>query len=289
MKFKNLILICLLCFISLYSFKLPAVSSDKGPYLVLHVHECSGFFAVFSSVISVLNFYETGNFSGLKIDLDGGLYLDTEKGPNWWEYFFEPIELGDSESTKYIFNGPEILHFVGSGFTIDRKRGYDLIQKYIHVKPNIQAEVDEFVSKKFKDHFVIGIHHRGTDKILEAPLVPFARTLETLNKLIVSLPNSSSKKLKVYVATDQQAFLDYLRSIYPSLIISSNFARSKDNKSLHGTPGFYKNNYQKGKEALIDCLLLSRCNMLIYTPSSSLSLAVLKFNPDLPAISAYGN
>lgn len=290
-KVRYLVLIYLLCFFILPPCNLHTTTpkKEKGPSVVLNGD--GGFFAVFSCVLSVLDHYDKKDFSGVKIDFQSGLYLDLEKGPNWWEYYFEPIQRKDKKAKNapyHILTGAEILHYTGLGFHVPRKRAYKLIKKYVHLKPDIKKDVKSFVKKNFKGHFVIGVHHRGTDKILEVPLVSYAKTLQALNDVIDGLSESSLKKLKIYVATDEQSFLNYMLSIYPSQIIHGNFVRSTDSSSLHGGSHHYANNYQKGKEALMECLLLSKCKVLIY-PQSALSLASTKFNPRLKAIPIYGD
>jgi len=55
--------------------------------------------------------------------------------------------------------------------------------------------------------------------------------------------------------------------------------RSVNGKALHVDPAHSP--YRVGREALIDCVLLSRTDMLIRT-SSNLSLCSTFFNSDLP-------
>ncbi|MEI6790088.1 MAG: hypothetical protein WCK42_02780, partial [Myxococcaceae bacterium] len=57
--------------------------------------------------------------------------------------------------------------------------------------------------------------------------------------------------------------------------------RSKDGKPLH--LGKQQGQYESGLDALMDCLVLSKTNLLIRT-SSNLSRWSAYFNPDLPVI-----
>lgn len=259
----------------------------KESYLILDVpsEDCTGFFATFSAVLSMLDVYQNGDYAGLKVNLHNHLYLDEEKGPNWWDYFFKPIKLGNEKAAPlYISSVEDRMYHVGRGFQLSRNRAYKLIKKHVLLKPEIKKELNTFVHEHFKGHFMIGIHHRGTDKKMEVPLVPYAKTLDTLHQLILELPKKKRKKLKIYVATDEQAFLTTMLATYPSLVVHGDFKRSTTSQSLHSTTDLYASNYEKGKEALLECLLLSKCNTLIYPSASSLSHAALKFNPKLKAI-----
>ena len=170
-------------------------------------------------------------------------------------------------------------------FQTPKERSFEIIQKYVHVKPEIQQEVETFIDDYFTNHFVIGVHHRGTDKKLEVPIIPYEKTAAYLDSYIQKLPPEIRKKLRIYVATDEEPFLHFMLMHYSTLIVYNDFIRSKNGNPIHYSENLYGSNYQKGKEALIDCLLLARCQFLIYPAAASLSISALKFNPYLQSIS----
>ena len=275
--FISIFLLCLV------SFNKPvALYSATGPFLVYN--HSSGMFATFASILGALDFYEQGDYEGIKVDLDSGAYLDPMLGSNWWEYFFEPINIGGKSGQKHNFTLYEHCLFVGNAYNMPRRKAFKLIQRYIHVKSEIQEEVDSFVSKNFENRFTIGIHHRGTDKKMEIPIVSYEKTSQALNGVIQQLPVEQRDILKIYIATDDQHFLNYMLSLYPSQIIYNDFVRSDDHTPIHyGNDSKYQSIYQKGKEALLDCLLLSKCDILI-RPHSTLSIISGHFNPNMPVI-----
>lgn len=65
---------------------------------------------------------------------------------------------------------------------------------------------------------------------------------------------------------------------FPSRIVSRDVHRSTGEEGIHFSE---HNGYQLGEEALIDSLLLSKCDLLIRT-SSNLSLWSTYFQPDIP-------
>jgi hypothetical protein len=259
---------------------------EAGSFLILNNPVNAGFGAVFSSVLSALNLYDQGNYAGIKIDLNSGIYLDSEHGPNWWEYFFEPIDLGDMTKPNYIFSQGDVSLLINNGFVIPRERALELIQKYIRIKPSLQKKINRFTRRKFKDCFIIGIHHRGTDKKLETPIVSYETTLFHLRWWINNLPKKT--KVRIFIATDDQYFLDYVKQLYPKQIVYNKFIRSGNGDPIHYNDSLYKGNYQKGEEALLDCLLLSRCDLLLFPAASAFSMMSLKFNPGLRAIPLSG-
>jgi hypothetical protein len=67
-------------------------------------------------------------------------------------------------------------------------------------------------------------------------------------------------KYKLFVATDEQAFLDAISTRYKGKVIYLDAIRSTNGKAVHASR---KNAYRKGEEALLDCVLLSKTNLLI--------------------------
>lgn len=283
---KKILFLCLI--LGLISAKgLPSQEISQNTNLMIHDSLNIGMFATFSLVLATLHLYEEGNFAGVKVDLNSGFYLDPDRGPNWWEYFFEPIALGDQDAPTHSFSIQEGIDLVGQGFQLPRYRLCELVQRYVHIKPDIQREVDAFTQTYFNDHFVIGVHHRGTDKVFETPIVSYAKTRQTIDQIIRNLTGPQRRNFKIYVATDDHYFLVYLSTFFPNQVIYNNFVRSVDGWPLHYfvNKDYYSSNYQKGKEALLDCLLLSKCQILVRPASSSLSFAAMNFSPHLYTIS----
>lgn len=290
-KIKQRLFLVVCLFPSFFSFNglssEEEIKSDKR--IVLETSSIdSGMFSVFSTILAGLNAYDRGNYPGFHVNFNGGRYHDPKQGPNWWEYYFEPICLGNPKIDTHILTFPEVHKLVATSYVMPRQRAYELIQEYIHVKKPILKKVNKFVKKHFKDAYVIGVHHRGTDKVIEYPLVPYQTTYDAVCKVIEGLPADKKERVKVYVATDDIYFLVFMQVRIPALIFSD-FVRSSNHIPLHEfhREG-YANNYQKGEEALLDCLLLSKCDALI-RPNSNLSIVSGYFNPIMPVITLTAN
>lgn len=272
--------ISILSLLVLTCFSQPASAQQPEPdsYLVVKNPHQSGFFATFASVLGALNMYDQGSYAGIKVTLDSQIYRDPKKGPNWWNYFFKPITLGDPTKEPYTFTFDDTHHLITTGLNLTRTRAKELIDRYIHIKPEIEHEVNEFIAQNFSHCFVIGLHYRGTDKIAEAPRVSYEKAISDIN-WIIGLLHLEGANFKIFVASDEQEFVDFINRCYPGRIINTNFIRSTNNIALHSGM-YYQSNFQKGKEALLDCLLLSRCGFLIRT-ESCLSKISEYFNPHL--------
>jgi hypothetical protein len=241
-----------------------------------------GMFSIFHYVLFYLQQYDRDGISGLHIDFeDKGFYYDEHMGSNWWEYYFEPILLGEKNNEniriidEYNYFNPDEIEFVNS-----LEDNHQLIQKYIKIKPHILKKVNDFQQNNFDDHFVIGIHFRGTDKVIyEAKKVEYCEVITCVDEVLSTLPEKSH--YKIFVATDERQLLDYIIDHYGNKVCFCEANRSFDGMPIHMDKS--RNPFQIGKEAVIDALLLSRVNFLIRT-SSNLSLCSRYFAPKLPVI-----
>ncbi len=238
----------------------------------------SGMFSGWMTILSLIHSYEEGNFSGFEIAFDKkGLYYDPDYGDNWWEYYCESVQVGyvEDEIVFLLANIPHSKPWINRQLTRDQARAY--IDKYIHVKPFILNMLKDFERENFYGSYVISVHYRGTDKFEhESFPVPYDEAKNQVNKVI---QNDARKSYKIFVATDEQSFLEYMINAYGEKVCYlPNVNRSTDGKPLHYAA---KSPYQHGLEAVMDCLLLSKGDYLIRT-TSNLSKWSMFFNPEIP-------
>ncbi len=255
--------------------------SAQTAYLLTTRTDNAGFFCVFNIVLGALEFCEQHNVM-LAVDFqENGWYYDQQKGPNWWSYYFDQPRMalhGPVSNIKKFKEWQKFVFSIEGHHILSRKRAYELIQRYIRIKKPIQKLVDAFYHKHMECFYMIGIHYRGTDKITEAPSVTYEQVIDTLKN---QLDMPTEKPIKLFIATDDQLFLDYMQKIYGSQICATNALRSTSTKAVHTNLAL--NNYKKGEDALIDCLLLSKCDFLMKM-ASNLSDVATKFNPDMPVL-----
>lgn len=257
-------------------------AEHKKEILLLDSDNSAGMFAVFYMVLGALEYAHENKLSGVRVDFGkGGLYFDPSKGKNWWEYYFKPLPIYHNKGRHYQWkqiSPKEKVKLITKGTRLSKERAHYLIEKYIRIKPYIQDKVNQFVDANFKDNFVVGVHYRGTDKSSEAPRISYEKVSDEVCQQLIM---HRAYNYKIYVATDEQAFLDFMIDRFGSDVIYINAIRSSDFNPVHlskTNPG------QLGEDALLDCLLLSRTNLLIRT-SSNLSSVSYKINPLLPVIS----
>lgn len=259
-----------------------ASKPKKNPYVILDCRENSGMFSIFHDVLALLKYYDKGQYSGIEVDFqDHGLFYSEEHGNNWWTYYCEPIVYGKKDPKNVVNKAgdpPFVRRYEVEAHTT-RLEAYQLIDKYIKFKPHITNKIDAFVDENFSGYYVFGIHYRGTDKFKEAPRISYGELLEEISK---DIEGHKDKKIKIFVATDEGEFIDYMKQIYGDKVCYyEGAARSAD-----GTPIHYNENndpYFLGEEAIIDSLLLSKTDYLFRT-SSNLSLWSTFFSPDIPVV-----
>lgn len=244
-----------------------------------------GFFCCFQSAIGFLDFCEKEKPTGFEIFFEKGLYFDEPFGLNWWEYYFEPIRYGSSDGTKIEHVGDMLKSHWGTEVisNMTRESAAYIINKYIKIKPHIQSKIDNFYQNNFSKNYTIGVAYRGTDKSSEALRVSFEKVSETVYTFI---QERRLKNYKIFVATDEQNLLDFMIERFGSRIIHIDAHRSLDDHTpVHHSDGYMveKDRYQIGEEALMDCVLLSKTNVLIKT-HSNLSSSAANFSPLLEVI-----
>jgi len=258
--------------------------SHHAPQVLFVKHE-AGFFSCFQVVIGMLEEYEKGKYSGVEVNFGKtGLYYDKDFGENWWTYYFSPIHMSPKKSSKpFVLSNSTTHWFISKysdlAYSLPRARCKELIDKYIELLPPIQNIVQTFIRENFHNGSYIGVQYRGTDKFKTES--SYISPEEACVQIELLLEDSRWDKLPIFVATDAEPFFQCMKSKFGDRVVSFSTIRSSDGKGIH----FRKDvsGYQKGLEALVDCLLLSESCFFIRT-SSNLANCALLFNPILPTI-----
>jgi hypothetical protein len=245
-------------------------------------------------------------------------YYDADVGENMWDYYFEPVSaltyadiermiadphdsltsddltwLSTDELWRIHEAEPESIYpyphgVYGDKFNNDpewyskqRSKAHRLISKYVRVKPHILRKVDAFEQEHFAGKKVLGIHMRGTDKgfmKLSPELMRIVKPREYFPYVDAYLNNSSG--CKIFVATEQEQFLQQMKARYGNRILSYGAIRTSGLRNPFELRG---NGYRKGEDVLIDCLLLSRSDYLLKCRSAVGEFAIY-LNPNLACV-----
>ncbi|MCC2607951.1 O-fucosyltransferase family protein [Planctobacterium marinum] len=246
-------------------------------------------------------------------------YFEASQGDNMWDYYFEPVAgytyadiqrfisdpthplteqnliYPDDDLLSYLHAGnPDSIYSypygyytdleedVGQWYTRQRAKAQQVVENYIRLKPHLLNEVDAFVERYFNNRPVLGIHIRGTDKGCASEayhimrIIPPEKYFPLIDEFIRLHPDCL-----VFVATDQSQFVATLKTRYQERIVTQSTILSDSNiNAFQKQDG---NGYQKGKEVLFDCLLLSRSNWLLKC-SSAVGECAHYFNSQLTSV-----
>ncbi len=246
-----------------------------------------------------------------------------------WEYYFEPVtadypvsRIPDQIRAEIVRKTPDPKspgffldenYFVSSHFGDHAKlKGKSLRIPYTwddpdeplrlqtgeiirdHVRPRqyIQIKVDGFYTRHLKGRHVIGVHVRGTDAIGNDELRAHRHgslALEKYTSAIEALLDRNPDA-GIFVATDDQASLEFLAKKFPGQVESYDSLRhTAGETSGQGPKGWIMPAYvsgdrdtaaRNGEEAVIEYLLLGRCQHLVHN-GSGLARTVLLAVPGL--------
>lgn len=260
--------------------------NNQGVYAV-HIHAKVGLFAQLSWCLLVLAHCD-------RFHLRPHIYLSSPfytraSGENWLEYYFDNLRLTAMDKSL-LGNGAIRVSHVSDIEQMGLPGQYEvqmtleyanaLLGNYLELKREIQDYVEFFVERQFSHKTVLGVHYRGTDKKSEAHPVSWEYVAGTISNYL----DMNSQVDALFVASDEEEFIAWIRTKIRNVevLFHNDVGRSRDGRAIHVQPAL-GDNYVKGKEALVNCLLLSRCDALVRT-SSFLSAWSSVFNPHLPVI-----
>ena len=235
------------------------------------------------------------------------LFYDASYGPNVWEYFFAPVRCPEGKVGRFgqehrvvgltdgslawlheqrprsVFTYQHGLHasrrerFDEGWYAQQRVHGAELVRKYARVRPHVRCAVDAFWRAQGLDGApVMGVHLRGTDK--RSALGGRVVGPDEYYPRIDAFLEEHGERARIFVATDSKDFLKEVKGRYGGRVAYRDALRSS--KNAFKAARYEKEGYRKGEDALIDTLLLARCDALL-KPSSSVSEFALYFNPAL--------
>ena len=270
----------------------------------------AGMFSEFHSVLGALAYAEMRGAAGVCVDFRSAPYVDPERGPNWWTYFFTRADMAVRSSpslaaelhlnrvvAKYgrhggfcdLVNGVT-PYLYPMTWGVSRSELHRLVTTHIEVRPEIRDEVDRIVAASFEPGaYIVGVHYRGTDSThgLAGSLVdyrthriPYSVYADEMRRVLAV---AAPRRYQVLVATDEIEFLDFMRrELGDRALYLQDAPRVRTGgAAIHFDDTLQVSNYQKGKSGLVDCLLLAATSYLV-KGRSNLSDASLAFNPRLP-------
>jgi hypothetical protein len=188
-----------------------------------------------------------------------------------------------------VIGGP-LAYLYPMTYGVSRPALNRLLTAYVHVRREIVEEAEKIISERFEpDAYIVGVHFRGTDAThnwagpvthYRTTRVPYHTYAEEIRRVLAAASNRTSQ---VFVATDELEFLEFMRAEFGARVLCLDDAPRvpAHGQAIHLDTSLPVSNYQKGKSAIVDCLVLAATSYLV-KGRSNLSDASLAFNPDLP-------
>lgn len=271
-----------------------------------------GLFAEFMKVLATLDhFQHEGRTPIVYFNRPTFLYWSDSGwngARNGWEYYFHALserrledvldvaaeDLVDLKRPQLerlargdiVFND-RLLHrdfdMFGDVRSEHRERYASLCARYIRVKDEVLGKVEEFAGRNFAGRRIVGLHFRSTDKLLEvgsrlenAGWDPDVLAGLEVDSYIDEALRVAGDDGAIFMATEDAEALQRARERLDERLICTNATRTRGPLP----PFLADGDAEQGEEALIDCLLLARCDYLVHGVSN-LSWAARMFNPGL--------
>jgi hypothetical protein len=244
-----------------------------------------GFFAQLSGVMGVLRICERRGLSPA-LALTGSLYAEAARGRDFLAYFFE----GPQYSARQLRLMTMLPARRERDFTLlpgwsredypPLETAGSLFARYYRLRKDITDEVRDFARDCLPPGTALGIHFRGTDKLVtDSTHLGFDQVAVYIRRCLRAYPALD----RLFVATDEPAFLMYLNKHFPAqkVVTPPDRVRPSGAGAVHLSVA--GGGYDKGRDALVNALLLSECAVLLKT-MSNLSGWSSVFRPTLPTI-----
>jgi hypothetical protein len=259
--------------------------ANRGVFSI-EIEATAGFFAVMQTILFILLFCEKKHLHA-DISAKGGIYGEETGTVDWFAQLFEPLKIPEPSLAKRLQNRSDIRTSRIKGIedlgfrsryemSLTLAEASALFNSHYRPRADVLAEVDAICDQLAISTSTLAVHYRGTDKIHEAGNMPWQVMFEAVEKMAAARPALTN----ILLASDETAFIEsFLRHSFkiPVAIAPARYMpRGQVPVHFSGHPGL-----AIGREALLTCLLLSRCGFLIKT-ASYLSGWAKVLNPDLP-------
>ncbi len=241
----------------------------------------TGLFSNVTFVLNHLRICKKNKFIPI-IDMENFKTIYNEKKKikntyNAWEYYFKKLNNFSLEevykSKNVLITSDKFFHFFTYNIDLDAEL-IKILQSDIKINNNLLKTYNR-ICQKFSNKKILGVHFRGTS-YKRSPGHPLPATKKQMFKITNDLLKEE-KIDKIFLVTEEQNYLDYFKKKFPEKIIHLQCCyRSNKNDAFETYPRD-RHRYKLGREALVETLLLSKCDYFIYL-CSNVSSAAISFN-----------
>lgn len=174
-----------------------------------------------------------------------------------------------------------------------RVRAGAIVREYVRPRAYVAEKVNAFFEQHLAGRRVIGVHVRGTDAVSAGETrahrfgsLVLDNYVAAVEELLESMPDA-----RILVATDAQSSLDHLTHAFGDRVSAYDSLRHVSGEAAGRGPGGWtmpayissdrERAARNGEEAVVEYLLLARCQHLVHN-GSSLARTVLLGAPHMP-------
>lgn len=276
--------------------------------LVIRNNFGSGFFCEFNKVIAALHLYSDDRLASVSVDWSDQFFpYKDEPMENGWSLYFDEIRAKrDCTLREVVVKHPfGVIHNFSclaqwlqyADYMPYRLSMHAKIREHIRINHAILEKVDKCCEQYFDDNIMIGLHIRHAK--VHAKEIPSGKrpTMQQYKREIDAiLAEHACENIKIFLASDSHAVMNYFRKIYGNQLVAIEAFRARRDEDPHlvyEKGDYYKKHvcqwhkdkpgYWGGSTALMDCLLLARCDYFIHT-ASNLAQTVTFLNPYIKSI-----
>jgi hypothetical protein len=174
-----------------------------------------------------------------------------------------------------------------------RRRASEVLRDYVRPRAYALEKASRFWQENMRGRYAVGVHIRGTDALVDDQFLPHRKSSLNLDKYAREIERllTCRPDAVIFVATDAQPSADYMKDAFGSKVIVYDSIRHVGGEEAGAGPtGCLMPRFltadrdlaaRSGEEAVVEYLLLSRCNHLVHN-GSSLARTVLLRVPELP-------
>jgi hypothetical protein len=247
------------------------------PYFAVNISSRKGMGAVLSEAVLMCHYAEKNGLVP-RITSTNPLYA-SRSGKD-----FISLYLGSADQDNLPDLHPMQFHTFWSFYHLKFAHHLPLTQAnklfwtYFPPKPMITDRVDAVLAGLPNKKFDLSIHYRGTDKVLEAPLVSF----EVYEKAILDYQAGGGSLQSVFLATDDMDFEAFVRQRFPD----TDFITYNLGSPIDASRGRHFSNMSPGDkavESLVNMFLLAATPRCIRSASYMSAISKI-LNPALETV-----
>lgn len=250
---------------------------DKCFYIIRRATSKVGLFSyVMTNIGQIEVALNKGYIPVIDMQNNSNTYLEENQigQVNAWEMFFEQpcnYSLRDISRSKNVILGCGILPDnleCPSEKMLDNKeeflRWHKICRKYLRVNKEIADEAEHLFRQMFSGERVLGILCRGTDYVKTKP---YAHTIQPTPAQMIEQADRIIEEYHckwIYLATEDEEYYQIFSDYYKDKLKVSQARRCNTDGNINDVSYERENDkYLKGKEYLINILLLSKCNCFL--------------------------